>query len=64
MSVVRQPPKLTNLDEVELRAFYASCGMSAETTENAIKARRSRPTNDELLSALRKKKHGRQNVRA
>ena len=46
MSVVRQLPKLTNLDEAELRAFYASCGMSAETIESAIKARRIPPADD------------------
>ena len=34
MSIERQLPKLANLDEAELRAFYATCRMNAETTHS------------------------------
>ncbi len=43
MSTVRQPPKMTNLDEGQLRAFYASCGLSDQTIDRAINARRNPP---------------------
>jgi len=61
MSLVRQPPKLTGLDEDELRAFYTSCGMSAKTIENAIKLR-SCPA-DGQPPAPHRKKHGQQGVK-
>jgi hypothetical protein len=38
--MTRLLPKFTSRDEAELRAFCASCGISAETTERAIKLRR------------------------
>jgi len=37
MSIERQLPKLANLDEAELRAFYATCRMNAETIETQSK---------------------------
>jgi hypothetical protein len=41
MSTVRQSPKI--LDEGQLRAFYTSCGMSDQTIDRAINARRDSP---------------------
>jgi len=34
----------SELDEAEMRAFYAGCGISKATTESAIKAWRNRGT--------------------
>jgi hypothetical protein len=46
MSILRQVPKLTAYEEDELRAFYASWGMSAATIERAIEARRNPPAEE------------------
>jgi hypothetical protein len=43
MSVTRTHPRMTDQREVELRTFYASCGLSPETIEKAIEARRNPP---------------------
>jgi hypothetical protein len=37
---MKELPELNLLDEAEMRAFYASCGVSTGTTEAAIKVRR------------------------
>lgn len=39
----RAEPKFNANDEVELRAFYESCGISEKTTEAAIAHRRKTP---------------------
>jgi hypothetical protein len=41
MAVTRVMPQMSQDDEIQLRAFYASCGVSAPTIENAIRARRN-----------------------
>ncbi len=41
--MIRLAPKINLKDEAEMRAFYASCGISESTTEAAIKARRNEP---------------------
>ena len=64
MSAVRQLPKLTDLDEAELRAFYESFGMSAETIDNAIKARRKAPMVEGPSALAGKRKRGRHAVKA
>jgi len=46
MSILRQMPRLTAYEEDELRAFYASCGMSAATIERAVEARRNPPAEE------------------
>jgi len=46
MAVTRLKPKLTDLDEAEARAFYTSCGLSADTIERAIRARRGLPSEE------------------
>jgi hypothetical protein len=43
MNVTHQPPKMTDREEDELRAFCASCGLSDQTIERAITARRNPP---------------------
>lgn len=41
---MKKSPQLKNpLDEAEMRAFYASCGISKSTTEAAIEVRRGKP---------------------
>jgi hypothetical protein len=37
-----KPPEVTLRDEAAMRAFYAGCGISPETTEAAILARRNK----------------------
>jgi hypothetical protein len=61
--ITRSMPKLTGCDELALRAFYASCGLSARTIENAIEARRAPPAEDERAAVAGKKKRGRHAVR-
>jgi hypothetical protein len=39
----RNPQFSAPSDEEEMRAFYASCGVSQSTTEAAIKVRRAHP---------------------
>jgi hypothetical protein len=60
---IRSMPKLTDRDEFALRVFYASCGLSAQTIENAIEARRAGPAQDEAKAIPGKKKRGRHAVR-
>jgi hypothetical protein len=56
-------PKLTDRDEFALRVFYAGCGLSARTIENAIAARRAPPLVGESKTIAGKKKRGRHAVR-
>jgi|EndMetStandDraft_8_1072994.scaffolds.fasta_scaffold291017_2 hypothetical protein len=39
-------PEQVLRDEAEMRAFYLSCGISAQTTELAIRIRRYQPVPD------------------
>jgi hypothetical protein len=41
-----KPPPLTARDEATMRAFYESCGISAQTTDAAILARRNNPVEE------------------
>jgi hypothetical protein len=59
----RSMHKLTDRDEFALRVFYASCGLSAQTIENAIEARRTPPAEHEAEAIAGKKKRGRHAVR-
>jgi hypothetical protein len=61
--VTRSMPKLNDRDEFALRVFYASCGLSARTIENAIEARRAPPAEDEVEAIAGKKKKVRRAVR-
>jgi hypothetical protein len=63
MTIVRQLPKLTDLDETELRAFYASCGLSALTIDNAIEARRKPLAEEEASALASKRKRGRHAIK-
>ena len=54
MSVTRSLPKMTDQREKELRAFYASCGLTSETIEKAIEARRHPPKEVRLGPGERK----------
>lgn len=44
-------PEITLQDEAAMRAFYQSCGISQQTTEAAIQARRNKPVEDKETSA-------------
>jgi hypothetical protein len=44
--MIKLPEKLLR-DEAEMRAFYLSVGISPETTEAAIRARRAQPVANE-----------------
>jgi hypothetical protein len=44
-------PEQALRDEADMRAFYLSCGMSAQTTELAIRMRRYQPVQDESNTA-------------
>jgi hypothetical protein len=49
-------PEVNLQDEDEMRAFYASCGISKSTTEAAIKARRrNKPVEKEKKSSPKRK---------
>jgi hypothetical protein len=61
--VARSKPKLTDRDEFALRVLYATGGLSAQTIENAIEARRAPPAEDEAEVIAGKKKKGRRAVR-
>jgi hypothetical protein len=41
-----KPPVFTARDEAAMRAFYESCGISAQTTNAAILARRNKPVDE------------------
>ena len=68
--IVRSLPKMTVSQEVDVRAFYMSFGLRAETIERAIKARnppaeenasassmQARESADETPSRLRRPDH-------
>jgi hypothetical protein len=61
--ITRSKPKLTDRDDFALRVFYAGCGLSARTIENAIEARRAPPAEDEAEAIAGKKKRSRHAVR-
>jgi hypothetical protein len=43
---MKKLPQFNPSDEKEMRAFYASCGVSESTTEAAIKLRLSAPVEE------------------
>jgi hypothetical protein len=49
-NMIKLPEKMLR-DEAEMRAFYQSVGISPETIELAIVARRNRPVAEEAASA-------------
>ena len=53
MAVTRLKPRLTKIDEVELRAFYEGCGLSADTIERAIKVRGGQPVEEKRAMSER-----------
>jgi hypothetical protein len=50
---MNKPPEQVLRDEAEMRAFYASCGISPQTIEAAIKARRDQLVREEAKTAAR-----------
>jgi hypothetical protein len=45
--ILRNLPEHVLRDEAEMRAFYASCGISQRTIEAAIRMRQARPVDEE-----------------
>jgi hypothetical protein len=48
-------PEQALRDEAEMRAFYQGLGMSAQTTELAIRTRRNQPVQDERKASEQKR---------
>jgi hypothetical protein len=53
--MIKLPEKMLR-DEAEMRAFYLSVGISPETTEAAIRARRTQPGAEEAKPPASKSK--------
>jgi hypothetical protein len=58
-----KPPEVTLRDEAAMRAFYAGCGISPETTEAAILARRNKPFEETKPSIFKGKSRKRREPR-
>ena len=54
-----KPPDVTLRDEAAMRAFYESCGVSPQTTEAAILARRNKLFEDTKPSIFKGKRRKR-----
>ena len=52
MNVTRLKARLTEMDEVELRSFYESCGLTGRTIERAIKVRKGLPSDEMKPNAV------------
>jgi len=52
MNVDRLKLQLSEMDEVELRAFYLSCGLTGETIERAIRVRKGLPTEEKKTEGV------------
>ena len=54
-----KPPDVMLRDEAAMRAFYESCGISPQTTEAAILARRAKPFDETKPSVFKGKRRKR-----
>ena len=53
--LIKSPNEMLR-DEADMRAFYQSCGISPQTTEAAIHARRNKPFDESKPSVFKGKR--------